>query len=82
MRRDPGRERPDQRDLPVDGLNVVQSSGSAASQTVSHLHVHVVPRQHGGDLPRMWPPQRSCSADALDEILGIIRRGGSPVRDR
>lgn len=26
------------------GLNVIQSNGAAATQTVMHLHVHVVPR--------------------------------------
>ncbi|MFC2285285.1 MAG: HIT domain-containing protein, partial [Corynebacterium matruchotii] len=26
------------------GLNIIQSSGAAATQTVPHLHVHLVPR--------------------------------------
>ena len=29
------------------GLNVIQSNGAAATQTVFHLHVHVVPRWEG-----------------------------------
>ncbi len=29
-------------------FNLIQSNGPAATQTVKHLHVHVVPR-HGGD---------------------------------
>src|SRR4051812_3094591 len=30
--------------LRPDGLNVIQSNGAAASQTVFHVHVHLVPR--------------------------------------
>lgn len=38
-----------------DGLNVIQSNGSAASQTVSHLHVHVLPRWQGDQIGDIWP---------------------------
>lgn len=34
----------------VDGVNVGLNSGSAAGQTVSHVHVHVIPRRDG-DVP-------------------------------
>ena len=30
--------------LNCDGVNIVQNSGEAAGQTVSHYHVHVIPR--------------------------------------
>lgn len=40
-----------------DGLNVIQSNGEAASQTVMHLHVHVVPRWHNDPVGRIWPPE-------------------------
>ena len=33
--------------LSPEGLNVIQSNGAAATQTVFHLHVHVVPRWEG-----------------------------------
>ena len=35
---------------PVDGYNIGINNGSAAGQTVFHLHVHVIPRRHG-DVP-------------------------------
>ena len=35
-----------------DGLNIIQSNGEAATQTVRHLHIHVVPRYFGG---HDWP---------------------------
>lgn len=36
--------------LNPDGLNLFQSNGVAAWQSVFHLHVHVLPRRHGDEL--------------------------------
>jgi histidine triad (HIT) family protein len=37
-----------QRDrLGADGVNVLQSTGRAASQVIFHFHVHVIPRYEG-----------------------------------
>ena len=33
--------------LGCDGLNVVQNNGEAAGQTVSHFHMHLIPRYRG-----------------------------------
>ncbi|MDH6709877.1 histidine triad (HIT) family protein [Kitasatospora sp. MAA19] len=44
--------------------NLITSKGSAATQTVSHLHVHVVPREAGDDLPLPWTPQHAARAAA------------------
>lgn len=39
-----------------DDFNLVTSSGAVATQTVMHLHVHVIPRRGGDqDLPKTWP---------------------------
>ncbi|MGW5925506.1 HIT family protein [Streptomyces anulatus] len=38
--------------------NVITSKGSAATQTVAHLHLHVVPRTAGDHLPLPWTPQQ------------------------
>lgn len=35
-------------------FNLITSSGSAATQTVEHLHVHYVPRVPGDDLHLPW----------------------------
>jgi histidine triad (HIT) family protein len=38
--------------------NVITSRGTAATQTVFHLHLHVVPRETGDGLPLPWTPQQ------------------------
>lgn len=56
-----------------EGLNVVQSTGAVASQTVVHLHVHVVPRSGGDGLPGLWPPGRDWDPGELDRIAAALR---------
>jgi histidine triad (HIT) family protein len=38
------------------GVNVLQSSGAAAWQTVFHFHVHVIPRYERDPLKLPWEP--------------------------
>lgn len=56
-----------------DGLNIIQSNGEAATQTVMHLHVHVVPRWHDDEVGRIWPPETSYSETEKDEAWEAIR---------
>jgi histidine triad (HIT) family protein len=56
-----------------DGLNVIQSNGDAATQSVMHLHVHVVPRQSGDALGRIWPPETHYSESQKNSAWGAIR---------
>lgn len=37
-----------------DGVNVLQNNGTAAGQSVFHLHVHVVPRFEGDGILPVW----------------------------
>ena len=39
-----------QRAFDLPGVMIVQVNGTAAGQTVPHLHVHVIPRRHGEQL--------------------------------
>ena len=39
--------------------NLITSAGAAATQTVLHLHVHVVPRRFGDGLRLPWSSHRS-----------------------
>ncbi|MGW1218218.1 HIT family protein [Streptomyces californicus] len=42
----------------LPAANVITSKGTAATQTVAHLHLHIVPRTAGDDLPLPWTPQQ------------------------
>jgi histidine triad (HIT) family protein len=47
------------RAMSPDGMNIIQSNGEAASQTVMHVHVHVVPRWTGDKMGPIWPSTES-----------------------
>ena len=42
--------------LGADGVNLINSCGSAAWQTVFHFHLHVIPRYAGDPLKLPWVP--------------------------
>ncbi len=42
--------------LNADGVNLINSCGRAAWQTVFHFHVHVIPRYDGDPLKLPWAP--------------------------
>ena len=42
--------------LGADGVNLINSCGKAAWQTVFHFHIHVVPRYEGDPLRLPWVP--------------------------
>jgi histidine triad (HIT) family protein len=57
--------------LGADGVNLLNSTGSAAWQTVFHFHVHVIPRYADDPLRLPWvpgpgdPDEIAAAADAL-----------------
>jgi histidine triad (HIT) family protein len=57
--------------LDADGVNVINSCGPAAWQTVFHFHLHVIPRYEGDPLRLPWTPapgdhaEIAATADAL-----------------
>jgi histidine triad (HIT) family protein len=55
------------------GLNVIQSNGEAATQTVRHLHVHLVPRQVDDKIGRIWPVETHYSETQKDETWARLR---------
>ena len=55
--------------LGADGVNLVNSCGSAAWQTVFHFHVHVIPRYKGDPLRLPWHP----APGDRDEIAAAAR---------
>jgi histidine triad (HIT) family protein len=42
--------------LGADGVNLLNSCGQAAWQTVYHFHIHVIPRYEGDPLRLPWTP--------------------------
>ncbi|OZC48466.1 HIT family protein [Rhodococcus sp. RS1C4] len=59
--------------LSPDGLNIIQSNGSAATQSVFHLHVHIVPRWADDAMGRIWPTETHWSEDAKNACLTVVR---------
>lgn len=60
--------------LSPEGLNVIQSNGTAATQTVPHVHFHLVPRTEGDRLLLRWPDGASDTPQAQDRTLTLLRR--------
>jgi histidine triad (HIT) family protein len=59
--------------LGADGVNLLNSCGEAAWQTVFHFHVHVIPRYEGDPLRLPWVPSQGDSEEigaAAQELLG------------
>ncbi|MBS1871422.1 MAG: HIT family protein [Actinobacteria bacterium] len=59
--------------LGADGVNLINSCGQAAWQTVFHFHMHVVPRYVGDPLELPWVP----APGDMDEIAAageLLRR--------
>ncbi|MFF8422943.1 HIT family protein [Streptomyces sp. NPDC015680] len=46
----------------LPAANLITSKGIEATQSVFHLHVHLVPRQADDDLPLPWTPQHAARA--------------------
>lgn len=61
------------RALEPEGLNVINSTGEAASQSVLHLHVHLVPRWAGDHIGNIWPPSEPWSEEVKDETADLVR---------
>ena len=53
----------------ADGVNLINSCGAAAWQTVFHFHIHVIPRYEGDPLRLPWVP----SAGDPDEIAAAAQ---------
>jgi len=55
-----------------DGLNLVQSNGPGAAQSVPHFHVHVLPRTLGDELKVNWE-LKPGDRDRIAATAGRIR---------
>jgi histidine triad (HIT) family protein len=58
--------------LGADGVNLLNSCGRAAWQTVFHFHLHVIPRYEGDPLRLPWTPAEGDS-DEIAEAARALR---------
>jgi histidine triad (HIT) family protein len=59
--------------LAADGVNLINSCGAAAWQTVFHFHLHVIPRYEADPLRLPWQPAPGDPdeiAEAANELAG------------
>jgi histidine triad (HIT) family protein len=64
--------------LGADGINVINSCGAAAWQTVFHFHLHVIPRYESDPLRLPWTPTPGDSAEiaAAATAIGLAPKKG------
>lgn len=73
----------------IEDYNLIQSNGASATQTVPHVHVHLVPRVDGDDLALPWDNNAEERWKAREEQIAQARRfmetnsvdGWVPVED-
>ncbi|HSD24567.1 MAG TPA: HIT family protein [Solirubrobacterales bacterium] len=56
--------------LGADGINLINSCGAVAWQSVFHFHIHVVPRYEDDPLKLPWVPEEGDP----DEIVNVAER--------
>lgn len=59
--------------LQPEGMNVISSAGQAATQTIMHLHIHLVPRWCGDEMGDIWPHKNKTLDIVLDDMLDRIQ---------
>jgi histidine triad (HIT) family protein len=59
--------------LGCDGVNLLNSCGMAAWQTVFHFHMHVIPRYEDDPLKLPWVPGAPADED-FAQIAHLLRR--------
>jgi diadenosine tetraphosphate (Ap4A) HIT family hydrolase len=66
----------------ADGLNIGQSNGEAASQTIPHVHVHIIPRfKNDAEQGAMFPPRKHINVKGLRESGRLVEEALNSFRD-
>jgi histidine triad (HIT) family protein len=60
--------------LRADGVNLLNSCGAAAWQTVFHFHVHVIPRYAGDPLKLPWIPTQGNPQEIAAAAQDLARQ--------
>ncbi len=59
--------------LGADGVNLLNSNGAAAWQSVFHFHMHVIPRYEGDPLRLPWVPE-DADMETIAAAAAQLRR--------
>jgi histidine triad (HIT) family protein len=60
--------------LSATGLNLVQSNGADAGQTISHFHLHIVPRYSGDPVALKFGHSATpANLDELERLASLLR---------
>lgn len=59
--------------LQSDGLNIMQSNGRVAGQTVEHIHFHVIPRFNADGHHWNWKPQQYAHSEEMQALAEKIK---------
>jgi histidine triad (HIT) family protein len=62
--------------LGAEGVNVINSCGAAAWQTVFHFHLHVIPRYAGDPLQLPWVPSPGDPQEIETAAAQLSASGG------
>lgn len=65
--------------LEPEGMNLITSAGAAATQTVFHLHLHLVPRWSDDRIGDIWPPSRPMSDGVKDDVADAVRQASASL---
>jgi len=60
------------RALGPDGMNLITSAGTAAEQTVPHVHLHILPRWEADAVGPIWPPKQATPLEQLEDLAHRI----------
>lgn len=63
-----------------EGLNVIQSNGIAATQTVGHFHIHFVPRWTTDAFGPIWPSETDYSEGQKDETWERVKAACTTIK--
>jgi len=58
----------------ADGLNIGQSNGKIASQTIFHVHIHIIPRFKNDVESNKFPARKKFIIDELKKLGAHIQK--------